>query len=121
MKGTEAAQKTKEKAITEATPLCWGKYKGNETTLIQYKILTGKKHQIRFQSSLNGFPLYGDTAYGGTKFSAKNKSFFLHSVYLELPENKEFETPKNIYCKIPIEFEEFLQLNLINWNGKLIL
>ncbi len=118
-KGT--VNETEEKAITEATPLCYGKYKGKETTLIQYKIITGKKHQIRFQSSFNGFPLYGDTAYGGTKFSAKNKSFFLHSIYLQLPENKEFETPQKIYCKIPREFEEFLQLNLINWNGKLIL
>ncbi|WP_434325444.1 pseudouridine synthase [Mesomycoplasma hyorhinis] len=39
------------------------------------QILTGKKHQIRVSLEHLGYPIYGDTKYGGKK----NKRLFLHS------------------------------------------
>ncbi|QJB71025.1 pseudouridine synthase family protein [Mycoplasma sp. 1654_15] len=39
------------------------------------QIITGKKHQIRLTLEHLGFPIYGDTKYGGRK----NKRLFLHS------------------------------------------
>lgn len=37
--------------------------------LLQAEPLTGRTHQIRVHSSENGFPILGDTLYGGTPFS----------------------------------------------------
>lgn len=52
----------------------------NEThTLVRFKLETGRKHQIRVQSSTRGFPLVGDDTYGGPK----HRRILLHAQKLE--------------------------------------
>lgn len=105
-------------AITTATPLIRGKVNGRDVTLIQYNIETGRKHQIRAQSAFHGFPLLGDTVYGGRKI--EEAAFFLHAVCLEFPEN-ELGVPSKLECPLSDNFKSFLKTNLINWNGQLII
>lgn len=96
-------------AITIVTPLKTGFYKGSPVTLAQIKIETGRQHQIRAQSSAHGYPLLGDTAYGGTPLHYKNRDFFLHACKLEFPPENHLNLPAIIECPYPAEFESFLQ------------
>ncbi len=57
-------------------------------TLVNFIIETGRQHQIRAQSSFHGFPLYGDTAYGGEKNKIKGQNFYLTAGKLEFPKNQ---------------------------------
>jgi 23S rRNA pseudouridine955/2504/2580 synthase len=51
-------------------------------SLIQADIETGRTHQIRTQAAAHGFPLAGDTKYGGRPQAG---GFLLHAWKLELP------------------------------------
>lgn len=105
-------------ATTTAIPLLRGKVNGKDVTLVQYNIGTGRKHQIRAQSSFHGYPLLGDTTYGGKKI--EESAFFLHAICLEFPENP-IGLPEKIQCPLSDNFKAFLKANLINWNGQLII
>ena len=74
-----------KKAITSARLLKEIEISGHKANLVEFSIETGRKHQIRFQSSHHGHPLLGDTAYGGTKL--KGKMFYLHAWKLKFPQN----------------------------------
>lgn len=98
-------------AITFAEPLKYGLYKNREITLVKFLIETGRTHQIRFQSSLKGHPLLGDTAYGGTKIDKTegiNQDFFLHAKKLEIGENP-LSLPAEISCEESRDFKDFLK------------
>ncbi len=73
-------------ALTYAAPLMYGKFRGDDVTLAEFTIGTGRTHQIRAQSSAHGFPLLGDSAYGGGN-PAGPRDFFLHAAELVFPEN----------------------------------
>lgn len=107
--------KSAKKAITNAIPLSYGKYHGKDVTLAEFKIETGRKHQIRAQSALHGHSLLGDTAYGGQKIS-EAQDFFLHAYRLEFPENNPFSLPKNIDAFILTNFQKMLNKLLIKWD-----
>ena len=67
-----------------------------ESTLLKVKPLTGRKHQIRLQWSEAGFPILGDTKYGGER--SWPTGIALHSWRLSImhPTKKErmtFEAP----------------------------
>ncbi|MBR4598825.1 MAG: RluA family pseudouridine synthase, partial [Treponema sp.] len=66
-------------AYTEVTPLSHGLFNKKSVTLARILIKTGRTHQIRAQAAFHGFPLLGDTAYGGQKIDAKRfgQEFFL--------------------------------------------
>ena len=69
--------------ITEAEPLC-----SNENlTLCLFRIETGLTHQIRSQAAEAGFPLAGDSKYGGKTGSIKR--YILHSWAMVLPDYDE--------------------------------
>ena len=99
-------------AVTTVTPLAHGKYNGMEITLAEFFIKTGRKHQIRSQSALHGFPLLGDTAYGGKCITEKNgklkKEFFLHATELIFEDDfsSDFGMPKTICCPVPEDFKD---------------
>ena len=62
-----------------------------ELTRAQFDIETGRQHQIRAQSAYHGYPLYGDSAYGGHK-NKDNKTdhaagFYLTAKKIEFPPN----------------------------------
>ncbi|MBO4320249.1 MAG: RluA family pseudouridine synthase, partial [Treponema sp.] len=102
-----------EKAVTEAIPLSFSDKK--PLTLVQFKIHTGKKHQIRCQSAFHGFPLYGDTAYD-TDEAHTGQKFFLHAFRLSFPKDNPVSLPEHLEAPLPQDFEKFLSLNLINWD-----
>lgn len=50
-------------------------------TLLLVRLLTGRKHQIRVQLASRGFPIIGDTRYGGAGF----QRLLLHAFAVSLP------------------------------------
>ena len=108
-----------EKAVTEAIPLAISQ--ARPLTLVQFKIHTGKKHQIRCQSAHHGYPLYGDSAYNPDARSKSQQKFFLHACRLSFPKDNPLSLPEQIEAPVPHDFEKFLSLNLINWNSQIIL
>ncbi len=109
-----------KEAITTAIPLAYGTYKGKDVTLIEYKIETGRKHQIRAQSSFHGYALLGDTAYGAQKI-AESQSHFLHAYRLTFPKDTIFGLPEHIDAPIMTNFEKMLVKILIKWSNVTII
>ena len=56
-------------------------FQGNRA-LVQFKILTGRTHQIRVHAAFIGCPVVGDTVYGFRKQRLKMKRNFLHAAEL---------------------------------------
>ncbi|MGI5106990.1 RluA family pseudouridine synthase [Treponema socranskii] len=117
--GSLAAMHCAKRAITKAKPLCRASYKGRSVTLTEYEIETGRMHQIRAQSAFHGFPLLGDTAYGGSRID-KARTFFLHAYEVRIGENP-VGLPPVITSTLPAAFESFNDKILPNWRKWLIL
>ena len=102
-------------AYTEVTPLSHGIFNKKSVTLARILIKTGRTHQIRAQAAFHGFPLLGDTAYGGQKIDAKKfgQEFFLHAAELHFPKDNPLGLAESIMAPIPQSFEKLLaQLTL---------
>lgn len=100
-------------ARTRVHPVSSGRRGQDDLTLVQYELLTGRKHQIRAQSALHGHPLYGDTAYGGkpcggTGSGAPGGLFFLHAVRMEFPADNPLALPPCIEAPLPQAFAAFI-------------
>lgn len=136
-------------AVTKVIPLAYGSHNGNKLTLVQFILLTGRKHQIRAASAFHKHPLYGDRAYGGKKMiiPGKNIEYFLHAVRLDFFWDKKLcltndtdrgdrplclqkevnrgdrplDLPNFVEAPLPEDFKTFLSQNLINWDGSLII
>ena len=110
-------------AITKATPLAYGSCLNTPLTFVQFDILTGRKHQIRAQSSHHGFPLFGDRAYSGSAIPPSlraDRAFYLHAIRLSFQDNP-IGLPNELTAPLAKDFTNFLSQTLINWNGSLIL
>ena len=110
----------KNLASTVCTPLAEGIYKNKKITLCQFEILTGKKHQIRCQSAFHGIHLLGDTAYGAEKIFEK-QDFFLHAYKMIFPKDNPCSIPEELSASVPKNYQEFLTLSLIKWDGRIII
>jgi len=106
-------------AHTKAEPLDSGIYNGISVTLVKFTITTGRMHQIRVQSASHGYPLLGDTAYGGTAIR-EVQNFFLHAYEVDIGDNKLGLPP---FLKAPLltNFNNMLNKTLINWRNSFIL
>ncbi len=104
-------------ACSKARALAYGHYQEKPVTLAEIEITTGRKHQIRAQASAHGFPLLGDTAYGGMKIS-QGQDFFLHAHRLIIGENP-LGLPPEILADISTNFEKMSEKCLINFNSRL--
>lgn len=100
----QVSEKDGKKAVTSATPLKFGKFRRTEITLVQYNIETGRTHQIRSQSAAHGYPLLGDTAYGGLQNTGLKQDFYLHAEKLIFPEDNPLGLPSEIICKPDYNF-----------------
>ncbi|MGL5377263.1 MAG: RluA family pseudouridine synthase [Cetobacterium sp.] len=72
--------------------------RGNNKTILEAKLETGRTHQLRVQLSSLGHPIVGDGKYGKA-----GKSMFLFSYYCEIPKYKikiELPLPKVYLDKI---------------------
>ena len=104
-------------AHTVATPLAYGTYHGTPVTLVQCAIGTGRKHQIRAQAAFHGFPLLGDTAYGGNSIT-ESQDFFLHAYRLVIGTNP-LGLPHEILADISTKFAKMLNNCLIKFDSRL--
>lgn len=91
--------------ITFATPLAVSKDRAK--SLVLFRIVTGKKHQIRVQSSLRGHPLSGDARYGGKPFAlAGEPGYCLHAWQLWFPESRPSGVPDRVIAPLPSSFNK---------------
>lgn len=103
-------------AQTSAEPLACGMYGTVPVSLARMTISTGRMHQIRAQSAFHGFPLLGDTAYGGTRIH-ESRDFFLHAYTVVIPPNK-LGLPESVTAPLPAESENLFNRILKNgWNS----
>lgn len=88
--------------ITFAEPVALSP-SGPERTLVRFRIVTGRKHQIRFQCARHGFPLEGDGRYNT---SAKaGDVYFLHAWRLSFGTGERPEgLPETLTSPLPAPF-----------------
>ena len=104
---TETIDKDSRNAVTKVYPLGYGSWNNIKLTFVKIQILTGRKHQIRAQSSLHKHPLLGDTVYGGHELKNSKQSHFLHAGLLNIPENS-LGIPSVLKADLPQNFNKFL-------------
>jgi len=92
------SSKSKE-AVLKVQPIGYGKLAGQNLTLAEFKLQTGRSHQIRIQSQAEGYSVLGDVKY---KIKNVNQLSFprpaLHSYKISFPhpisgETLHFESP----------------------------
>ncbi len=84
-------------------------------SLIDIDLITGRFHQIRFQFSHHGHPLYGDSKYG----HMINKDFFLGLYAYSLEFSHPVRKEKMIFKNKPNNerFLKFSKINKIDWRN----
>ncbi|MDE5973285.1 MAG: RluA family pseudouridine synthase [Eubacterium sp.] len=74
----------------------------NDTTLLKINLETGRTHQIRVHFSHLGYPLLGDTLYGGNTDLIKRQALHCKTIYFTHPiTNKKI----TIECDFPNDFK----------------
>jgi len=84
-------------AVLSVIPVRHIRYQGRDLTLAEFRLETGRSHQIRVQSAHEGHPVFGDTKYGGSHCGETGRPL-LHSRRIEFPhpmsgEILKFEAP----------------------------
>ena len=64
-----------------------------DASLMLFKLITGKKHQIRIHTMNAGHPLAGDSRYCGGKPLPQCKTYLLHAWRLYFPETRPADIP----------------------------
>ena len=102
----ENNKKIYEKAITNYKVL----NKNSQFSLVELKPLTGRKHQLRKQTSLIGHPIVGDDKYSTNQ--KKTKKLMLHASSIKFKINgKNLEYSANL----PDHFLKFLKSTNLNY------
>lgn len=83
-------------ASLTATPLQCKNWKQIGITLAEFRLETGRSHQIRVQAAHEGFPLLGDTKYATRSGAPHFTRVALHSHRLEFPHPMSEEIMKFI-------------------------
>ncbi len=102
-----------KEALTRVRTLCVGQYGKVPVSLAEFRILTGRKHQIRIHASENGHPLLGDEKYGGMHLE---NGFLLHAAILRFPLDNPCGIPACVMAEIPGKFNEFIKKFLKNFD-----
>jgi len=77
-----------KECISCPKPIKSGFYKGIALTYAVFTIETGRQHQIRSQAAFHGYPLWGDSAYGGKPCPENEERFHLSACRIDFPENE---------------------------------
>ena len=98
-------------AYTTATPLSYGHLNGNPVTLVEFAIKTGRKHQIRIQSSIHKHPLCGDKAYKADKVSDIHfkREYYLEAFSLSFPPDNPMDLTAEIKMGGSPDFKALLE------------
>ncbi len=105
----------KKHAHTSVLPVDCGNYNGTAITIAKVQITTGRTHQIRIHCSSHGFPLLGDTTYGGAKTN-EPQDFFLHAMRMGFPSGNPLDLPNSIFAPLPSNFTNMLEKCLSNFS-----
>lgn len=80
----------------------------NEYSLVEFKIITGRTHQIRVHCKYINTPILNDVNYGAKKLPGFDEfGYFLHSSEIEFLDLKNKII--NVKSDIPNEFKEFIE------------
>lgn len=94
--------------ITFVTPLAT-RSGSRPRTLALFRILTGRKHQIRYQCARHGFPLEGDQRYNPAGESVQG-GYYLHAWRIAFPEGERLEeVPSEVTAPLPARFVSRLE------------
>lgn len=97
-----------KKCITFAEILASSKREN--LSLVKFKLVTGRKHQIRIQCGQFGMPLLNDRAYGSKQKLAGTKNYFLHAFRLVFKEPLFTGSPKSITAPLPAYFKLYEEI-----------
>ena len=79
---------------------------GDRYTVVEVKLLTGRKHQIRAQLAATGHPIKGDLKYGARRSNPDGSiSLLARKIEFIHPVSKE---PISVEAPIPDSFKKFL-------------
>ena len=82
-----------KEAISEFKPIQWF---GNQATLLEVSLLTGRTHQIRVHAAHAGHPVAGDEKYGDAAFNEELKAAGLDRMFLH-SHSISFEWPQGAH------------------------
>jgi 23S rRNA (cytosine1962-C5)-methyltransferase len=94
-----------EIAETKFTPVLDSKFGNSQLKMLTSEPLTGRTHQIRVHAAENGFPILGDTLYGGTASSR----VFLHATEIAFTHPATNE-PVKFFAPVNFDVEPRLAL-----------
>ena len=101
------------KTITQCYSLSYNR--GIDASLILFKLITGKKHQIRKHSANAGHPLVGDRKYRGGNPLPTCKHYLLHAWRLYFPASRPADMPALIEAPFFPEMKTSLQQYFSGW------
>ena len=90
-----------ERAVTHYKPI----KTSNRTTLLKINLETGRTHQIRVHFSHLGYPLIGDSLYGGEDKRMNRQALHCRDIYFLHPITNE---EMHIYSPFPQDFQELI-------------
>lgn len=93
-----------QEAETYIEPVAWRE----GTTLVRASTCYGRMHQIRAHLASAGYPLVGDTRYGGSAQTILGRPFFLHAAWIELTHPKRGQ-PLRVSSPLPREAKEYFE------------
>lgn len=89
------------RAVTHYKPIEWG----NNHTLVEFDLETGRTHQIRVHMSYLGYPLAGDDMYGGSRALINRQALHCGEVSFIHPITNEL---MRVESQLPKEFTHIL-------------
>lgn len=104
------------KTITQCYSLCYNKE--IEASLMLFKLITGKKHQIRKHTASVGHPLAGDRKYHGGNPLPACKRYLLHAWRLYFPASRPADMPAFIEAPFFSEMEICLNRYFSDWEKR---
>jgi len=101
------------KTITQCYSLSYNRE--IDASLILFKLITGKKHQIRKHSANAGHPLVGDRKYRGGNLLPTCKHYLLHAWRLDFPASRPADMPTLIEAPFFPEMKTSLKQYFSGW------